>query len=385
LQPPAVSTTTPARRRWSWRIGRIVGIDVYVHATFPLLFVWIAVNAFSRGASVRTVVATLVLTLAVFVVVVLHECGHALTARRFGVQTRDITLLPIGGIARLERMPREPRQELLIALAGPAVNIAIAAALYAVLALTGVTAVLPELAKSATAVTVRSALTQLLAINVWLAAFNLIPAFPMDGGRVLRAILAMRSRDYAKATTTAARVGRVFALVFALVGIFWLESPLLALIAVFVWIAAASEAVTVQTSAALEDVAVSGIMMTDVRTLTPNETLLHAAELTIDGFQRDFPVVMQGTFVGMLTHRDLLRGLAQRGSDATVADAMQREFPTASVDDPADVALQRLTAMRGAALPVLRGQELVGVVTAENVSEFLSLRAAAGGNGRPRQ
>jgi Zn-dependent protease/CBS domain-containing protein len=371
--------------RWSWRIGRIAGIDVHIHATFPLLFVWIALNGLGGGANTRTVLATLVLTLAVFVIVVLHEFGHALTARRFGIQTRDITLLPIGGIARLDRMPREPRQELLVALAGPAVNVLLAAILYAILALTGVTAVLPELARSASTVTLTSALAQLIAINLWLAAFNLVPAFPMDGGRVLRAILTMRSHDYVRATATAARIGRVFALFFALIGIFWLESPTLALIALFVWIAATSEALAVQTSAALEHIPVSGVMVTDFRTLTPNDTLMRAAELTIDGFQHDFPVVEDHTLVGVLTQRGLLRGLAQHGSNAPVAESMQREYPTASVDDRAESALERLSSTRGTTLPVLSGRDLVGVVTAENVSEFLSLRAATGGTGRPRQ
>ena len=367
--------------KWSWRIGRIAGIDVHIHATFPLLFIWIALSGAGGGATVRAIVATLVLTLAVFAIVVLHECGHALTARRFGIQTRDITLLPIGGIARLERMPREPKQELLIALAGPAVNIVLAALLYGALRLAGAT-LLPELERSPNAVTATSALAQLAAINIWLAAFNLIPAFPMDGGRVLRAILAARSGNYAEATVSAARVGRVFALMFALVGIFWLESPTLALVALFVWIAATSEAMAVRTAALLEHVPLASVMITDFRTLSPNDTLGHAAELTIEGFQQDFPVTEHDTLIGMLTRRDLLRGLAEHGGAATVAEAMRREVPTASVDDRADSALERLGTARGAALPVLRGRQLVGVLTGENVSEFLSLKAAIEGRGR---
>src|SRR5689334_11892952 len=135
----SMATTRPTGR-WAWRIGRIIGIDVYVHATFPLLFLWIALSSLGVSNS-RTVIATLALTLAVFAIVVLHECGHALAARRYGIRTKDITLLPIGGIARLERMPREPHQELLVALAGPAVNVLLAIVLYAMLALTGVTAI----------------------------------------------------------------------------------------------------------------------------------------------------------------------------------------------------------------------------------------------------
>ena len=375
----AASATGSPNRKWSWRVGRIAGIDLYVHATFPLLFAWIALNAAGAGANARTVVATLALTLAVFVIVVLHEGGHALTARRFGIRTRDITLLPIGGIARLERMPREPREELLIAITGPLVNIVLAGLLYSVLALTGVTSVRAELEKAATAVTLTSAVAQLLAINIWLAAFNLLPAFPMDGGRVLRAIIAARTRDYAKATVKAARVGRVFALIFALVGIFALESPILALIAVFIWMAGTSEAIAVQTSAILEHVPVSDVMSTDFRTLSPADSLARAADLTIEGFQQDFPVIADGTLVGLLTRRDLLKGLTDRGRDSTVAEAMQRQFSTATADEQANSALERLSGIRSAAMPVMRGDALVGVVTSENVAEFLSLQAATQG------
>jgi Zn-dependent protease len=377
-----MATSRPPRR-WSWRIGRIAGIDVYVHATFPLLFLWIALSELGR-ASGRAVVATLLLTVAVFVIVVLHECGHALVARRYGIRTRDITLLPIGGIARLERMPREPRQELLVALAGPAVNVVLAVLLYGVLAARGVTSAASLLAQSAGAPSLTNALAQLLGINVWLAAFNLIPAFPMDGGRVLRALVVRRSHDYVKATMIAARTGRALALVFAILGIFWLGSPMLALIALFVWIAATSEALTVRTAAALEHVPISGVMVTDFRTLSPNDTLARAAELTIDGFQHDFPVVENGTLVGMLTHRALLIGLSHRSRDAKVGDAMEREYLTASADAPAEAALERLADARGAAIPVLSGRQLVGLLTADNVSELVSLRTATGGQATAR-
>ena len=345
--------------------------------TFPLLFAWIALNGFRGGANVRTVLATLALTLAVFVIVVLHEGAHALTARRFGIRTRDITLLPIGGIARLERMPREPREELLIAIAGPLLNLALAALLSGLLVLGGVTAIRAELEKAATTVTLTSAIAQLIAINVWLAVFNLLPAFPMDGGRVLRAIFVMRTGDYTKATVRAARVGRVFALLFALFGIFTLASPMLAIIAVFIWVAGTSEALAVQTSALLEHVPVESVMITDFRTLSPTDTLARAADLTIEGFQQDFPVTADGTLVGLLTRRDLLKGLAEAGRNSTVADAMRRDFTTVSANEQADAALERLSGTRGAALPVTRGDEVVGVLTAENVSEFLSLQAAA--------
>ncbi len=366
--------------RWSWRIGRLAGIDVYVHATFPLLLAWIALSAYQRQQSTAAVVGAIAFILAIFAIVVLHELGHALTARRYGIATRDITLLPIGGVARLERMPREPRQELLVALAGPAVNVALAAVLYVLLiAIRGAGASTADALTLDDSVAGGSLLARLIAVNVWLALFNLIPAFPMDGGRVLRALLAMRSRNYARATETAARVGRFFALLFGVIGLFVVGNPFLVFIALFVWLGAAAEAAAVQTSAMLDGVPLSQVMITDVRTLAPDEPLRRAMELTLSGFQQDFPVVEHGAVVGLLTRQQLVRGLAERGPDAPVDTVMGREFQSAGPDDPVEEALTRLKACACHAMPVVRGRELLGVLTTENVGEFIMLRAALRG------
>ncbi|HEY5441647.1 MAG TPA: site-2 protease family protein [Gemmatimonadaceae bacterium] len=366
--------------KWSWHVGRIAGIDIRVHATFPLLFAWIALIAVRGGATPAAVLGAVVLTLAVFVLVVLHECAHALTARRFGIHTRDITLLPIGGIARLERMPREPRQELLVALAGPAVNVVLAIILYATLALSGDLAQLRELNEAGTTTTTSAAaaLAQLFAVNVSLALFNLLPAFPLDGGRALRALLAMRGGDYVKATVTAARVGRAFALLFGLVGLFVISSPMLVIISLFIWLSAASEATAAQTAAALADVPLASLLITDVRTLAPHDPLSRAAELTIQGYQQDFPVIDDGTLVGMLGRADLVRGLANHGTGGTVGSAMRRDFHSATPDDTPEEGLKELATGGGASLPVVRDGELVGLLTAENVMEFLMLKGALG-------
>src|SRR5687768_3899104 len=292
--------------KWSWRVGSISGIALYLHATFLLLLAWVGVGEYQRSGSVSSAAAGLAFVVAVFFTVILHELGHALTARRYGIATRDITLLPIGGVARLERMPREPRQELLVALAGPAVNVALAAVLYlALIAIRGAGAPTADALTLDDSVGGGSLLARLIAVNVWLALFNLIPAFPMDGGRVLRALLAMRSRNYARATETAARVGRFFALLFGLIGLFVVGNPFLVFIALFVWLGAAAEAAAVQTSAMLDGVPLSQVMITDVRTLAPDEPLRRAMELTLSGSQQDFPVVEHGAVVGLLTRQQL--------------------------------------------------------------------------------
>lgn len=365
--------------RWSWRIGQIAGIAVYVHATFLLLLAWVGFSAYQRERSVAAVVLATAFILAVFAIVVLHELGHALTARRYGIATRDITLLPIGGVARLERMPREPRQELLVALAGPAVNVALAAVLYVLFVLTGGTAPAADAVTLDASVLQRSVLGQLIAVNIWLALFNLIPAFPMDGGRVLRALLAMRNRDYARATETAARVGRFFALVFGLVGIFVIGNPFLVFIALFVWLGAAGEAAAVQTSSVLDGVALSEVMITDVRTLAPSDPLSRAMQLILAGFQQDFPVVDRGAVVGILTRQDLVRGIAEHGPEGPVSVVMRSDFQVASPDEPVEEALGRLRTCACHAMPVVRGRELLGVLTTENVGEFIMLRTALRG------
>ncbi len=367
--------------KWSWRIARIAGIDVHVHATFLLLLGFYGFAAYQRTGSPQASAAAIGFVALVFVIVLMHEYGHALAARRYGIGTQDITLLPIGGVARLERMPREPRQELVVALAGPAVNVALAALLWAGLRLFGGE---PD-PMSATAADERffgrSLATQLLAVNVWLAAFNMIPAFPMDGGRVLRAVLAWRTGDYARATVRAAAVGRFFALVFGLAGWFWLQSPMLVLVALFVWMAAASEAGAVTQESALADLPLARVMQTDVRTLAPDDRLARAVELLLAGFQQDFPVVEQGRIVGVLGRRELIQALKERGPDAPVRAVMRTDFIVATPDEPIEDALARLKGCGCQALPVVRGQTLLGLLTLDNVGEYMMVRAALRGAG----
>jgi Zn-dependent protease/predicted transcriptional regulator len=364
--------------RWSWRVARIAGIEVRVHATFLLLLAWIGFGALQRGGTSAAAESVGFVAL-IFGVVLLHEYGHALAARRYGIPTRDITLLPIGGVARLERMPREPRQELVVALAGPAVNVVLAAILWAVLAATGGREALDPMAPADERFFSRTLAARLLSVNVWLAAFNMIPAFPMDGGRVLRAALAMRSGDYATATVRAAQVGRFFALVFGIVGLFVVRNPMLVLVALFVWLGAAGEASAVQEQSALTGVPLERVMVTDVRTLAPTDTLARAVELILAGLQQDFPVVDQGAVVGVLTRRDLLQGLSSLGEHAPVASAMRRDFLVATPDEPVEEALARVQACGCHAIPVVRGSRLLGMLTLDNVGEYVMIRAALRG------
>jgi len=349
---------------WSWKIGRVAGIDVYMHGTFLILLVWVGVSHYLQRRQLADAGAGVVFILVLFAIIVLHELGHALTARHYGIRTRDITLLPIGGVARLEKMPDDPKQELLVALAGPAVNVALAALLAGL--------VTPTAWQDIRWVG-GDFLSKLLWVNVTLAVFNLIPAFPMDGGRALRAVLAMRM-DYVRATQIAAHIGQGLAVVFGLVGLF--SNPFLVFIALFVWVGAASEASAALTRSVLGGIPVSRAMITRFETLTPGETLQRALGHVLAGFQHDFPVVEAGRVVGVLTRADLVKGLTQNGADTPVAEAMTSRFDRAAPSEMLEGAVQRLRASGCPAMPVVREGELVGVLTMENVGEFLMARSA---------
>jgi len=354
--------------KWSWKLGRIAGIDVRVHATFLFLVAWVALLGWQASGTLAGVLGEELFMLAVFASVVAHEYGHALTARHFGVRTREITILPIGGVAQLERMPEKPREELAVALAGPAVTVLIALALFGILSALGSptdagTMVRPD----------APLLARLMWANVILFGFNVLPAFPMDGGRVLRAALATRM-DYARATNVAAEVGKMFALLFGIVGLF--SSPWLVLIALFVWMGAAGEASIAQTRSAFTGVPVERVMIRDMRTLAPGDPLSKAVDEVLAGFQQDFPVIDGGRVVGVLTRADLMRALSQHGPAWRVEDAMEREFEVAEPSEDLDRAFTRMQACRCRTFPVLRGGELLGVLTAENVAEFLMIRSA---------
>jgi Zn-dependent protease len=355
--------------KWSWKIATVSGIPVYLHATFLLLIAFLLLGRLAQGEGLKAAVGGAVFVVAIFATVVLHEFGHAFAARYYGIRTKDITLLPIGGLARLERLPDVPRQELWVALAGPAVNVVIAVIgwlLVVALALGN-----PDLdLRSAT----DTPLGRFVAVNVWLAVFNMIPAFPMDGGRALRALLAERL-EYVRATEIAANLGQGLALVFGFLGLF--SNPFLVFIALFVWMGATGESASVSVRSAIAGIPVSRAMITDFRTLAAVEPLQRAAELVISGSQQDFPVVEDdGRVVGILTRDTLVRALSERGLAGFVGDVMTRTFQTADARELLEQAFARLQECACPVLPVLDNGRLVGLITADNVGEYVMIRGA---------
>lgn len=356
--------------KWSLKLGEVAGIGIYVHWTFLILVGYIALVDVVEHKDLGKVIYGAVLVAALFGCVVLHELGHALTAKHFGVRTRDITLLPIGGLARLERIPEVPIQEFWVALAGPAVNLAIAAVLAAFIWATGAAFGSWEWSP-----TRGQFVTQLLIVNILLAVFNMVPAFPMDGGRVLRAILAHLTGDYVGATQTAASVGQVLAIMLGFVGIFG-PNPFLIFIALFVYVGAQEEAQHVQLRSLFRGLPVREAMMTNVQTLSPDTTLGTGAHELLAGAQKDFPVVVDGHVAGMLMRSDLIQALTDGGPEQRVADVMRKDCPTVEDSEMLDATFQQMRMGGCTTMPVLRGGSFVGLITLENVGELAMIQTA---------
>jgi predicted transcriptional regulator len=280
-------------------------------------------------------------------------------------------LLPIGGVARLEKVPSNPFQELYVALAGPAVNIVIAVIIFAWLKLTASF----EVVSNANIASVLF-LERLLVVNLFMVIFNMIPALPMDGGRVLRAVLAMRT-EHRRATQIAASIGQGIAIFFGIAGIFY--NPFLLIIAIFVWIGASQEAGAAQMKSAVDGIPVQQAMLTEFRTLDQNDSLDRAVDMTLAGSQKDFPVVENGRIVGILTQADLMKALSEREKHPTVSSAMQNQFEAVQSLDMLEAAFDKLRACNCQTLPVTINRKLVGLLTMDNVGEYLRIHEAMAG------
>jgi Zn-dependent protease/CBS domain-containing protein len=351
--------------KWAWRIAKIAGIDVRVHVTFFALLAWIAWISYASTGTLGGALDGMLMVIVVFSIVVLHELGHAFMARHFGLETRDITLLPIGGLASLERMPEDPRHELLVAIAGPGVNFVLAALLAGVAALLGKPLILDPTTEAVPLI------TWLVWINLMLGVFNLIPAFPMDGGRVLRALLALRLSDL-RATRIAAGLGQAMAVVFGIVGLF--INPVLVLIALFLWIGAAGEARLAAAKSVAQGVPVAAAMVREFEAVSPELPVAVPLRRVLETFQHDFPVLVDDRVVGMLGRDAMLQALAAHGPEIPIGAVMRRDPEVVDPSDDLDDALAQIMT-EGEALPVVDGRgRLVGVLTKQSVGDLLLVR-----------
>lgn len=347
----------------SWRIARIAGIDVNVHWSFIILPMLVGFSALSNDRGLAAAAYSVAFVLAIFGCVLLHELGHALMARRFGIQTSSITLLPIGGVASLDRMPERPLQELAVALAGPAVNVVIAA-LLVIPIWVGSAGQMP----SAVAIS-NSFLGQLMLTNIALVIFNLLPAFPMDGGRVLRAILATRL-SYVRATDIATRVGQVMAVLFAIVGFYgqWM----LVFIAMFVYVAGRAEAQMARAKASLQGWSVRDAMQRDFQMIPADATVQQVAQAVALSPQPAFPVVDGHSLVGILEKPQLLMAANHSSQPLVVRDIVRHDLPALEPDAPLTECLEIMQQKQVSSLPVMRSNQLVGLITAANLQRWMA-------------
>jgi len=354
---------------WSIRLFDVGGTAVRIHLTFFLLLAWIAAMHWTRGGAPAAVDGVLFIVL-LFLCVVLHEFGHVFAARRYGISTSDVTLLPIGGVASLERMPEKPGQEIVVALAGPAVNVVIALVLIVLLEARFDLSQMAQLEQAQSTLMGRVA-----AANVVLVVFNLIPAFPMDGGRVLRALLAVRL-GYTRATRVAATIGQGLAIVFGFLGL--MGNPLLVLIAVFIFLAASGEAGYVQARDYTRGYLASHAMITSFQTLSPTSTADDAAALLLRTTQQEFPVTdAGGALAGVLTREALIAALQAKGGSTPVGEIMERDVPTVPENACLDNVYEQVRRMgRGVVGVVDRQGRLAGYITAENLAELVMIQSS---------
>ncbi len=357
------------------KLGKIAGIKIEVHWTFSLLLIWIVFLDIQRGGNLSSSILNIIFILLLFVCVVLHELGHALTAKRFNIKTKGITLLPIGGVASLEKMPEKPKQELLVALAGPAVNVLIALLLLLLVPWQEYIAMDAEsLEQLFVSPSINTLLLYLLVANIMLVGFNMIPAFPMDGGRVLRALLAF-SMDRRKATEIASSLGQVMAVIFFVLGL--LYNPFLVLIALFIFIGAYGENKMVKQSSLVAGHLVREATLTNITILNPGTLLSEIIDILIAGTEKDF-IVMEGDEIkGLLYHKVILQNA--KNTHLTAGELMQTQFVALRDSGELQEFFNLMTSQKNLFFPVIDLEnKVIGAIDMSNVSEFLVLKAEGG-------
>jgi Zn-dependent protease len=359
----------------SIKLFSVRGIDIRMHVTFPLILIWSALQfgLISRGGWEGAIFG-MVATLLLFVVVILHELGHSVVAQYYGIEVEQIVLLPIGGVAQLNHIPEKPVQEFAIAIAGPAVNFALALIFGLIAFLAGISLSLdrlPSLLLGLDRMSLLALFGYVFSSNLLLAVFNLIPAFPMDGGRVLRALLATRMA-YPRATVAAVGVGQALAFLMGIYGFvqgnfFWV------LIALFIYSGAGQERQLVLARDTLAGLTVDQAFSRGAQHVAPQRPLKDAIDLTLNTFQSDFPVCDGPELVGLLTHARLVEALNRQGPDVAIEDVMLRDIQPVSPDEEVLSAQQKLAELRVEALPVVRDGEFLGLITNRDISEIYRL------------
>ncbi|GAA4272820.1 site-2 protease family protein [Aquimarina gracilis] len=352
-------------------LGKLFNVKIEVHWTFIFILLWVIFLELKSGGTLQNAMMSIVFIALLFTCVVFHEFGHILTARKFGVTAKKITLLPIGGVASMETIPENPKQELLISLAGPAVNIFIALILSLFINISFFFDQDPkQLEEALSHVTPQNLLIYLFSANIALAIFNFIPAFPMDGGRVLRAILAMKT-DRVTATNIASGIGQFIALIFVFVGI--LYNPFLILIALFIFFGAYGENKMVRQLALLKGHKVHDAMLTNISVLKPDDTIKDAIELLLSGTEKNFVITQNSQIEGILYHQNIIKN--SKKPDIALQDVMDRSFTSIDVNADLKDIFKLINTEKRDFFVVKDNNALVGAIDLSNLSEFMLIQA----------
>lgn len=354
--------------RWSISLGKIFGINFRIHITFFLLLFFVFVSVLGSNGLSAALTETLFIC-SVFICVLIHEIGHSLIARRFGKEAKSITLLPIGGVSALEEMPEKPAQEILMAIIGPFINIVIAAVLFIFVRRMGS---VKELALIST--TPANFLPNLVTVNIFLAVFNLIPAFPMDGGRVFRGFLALWM-DFVSATQAAVFVGQAIALFF-IFSVFLGASIWLPVIGIFLFLAASGEKHDVVLRSLLHNLPISEVMTTEFISLRPDQPLSVALEHFHHGSQNDFPIIGDSGLEGILTRDRILSSIHQTGTNVPVSEVMDKTFIAVDAGMPLDEVYRKLLLNHKTAVAVIEGDKVAGMVCLDGISKYFMIKSA---------
>jgi Zn-dependent protease len=345
-------------------LGKIAGIKLFIHWTFLILVAWIVIANVRNNATTDQIIWAVIFVLAVFGCVTLHEIGHALAGKQFQVKTSHITLLPIGGLAQMEAIPEKPKEELIIAIAGPLVNVLIAGILY----------LFVEPPQDIEELNVQAGLRgenfwyALMSVNIILVVFNLIPAFPMDGGRVLRALLSFRL-GHVKATRIAASLGQLLAIGFVFLG--FMANPFLIFIGLFIFLGAQSEQVYASTKSVLRQYKVRDVLMKEIPVLHHDATVNDAVTKLLSGQNKNFIVMQDGTPIGTLSRDEIIRALHEQGAQKPVDAIKNPDMVYLNPDMPLDEAWTEMQKQKRKVMLITDNGRLTGIVDDENLAEFL--------------
>jgi Zn-dependent protease/predicted transcriptional regulator len=354
----------------AFKLGSISGIGIFIHWSFSLLIAYIVYSNYKNGQNTSEILWSVLFVLSIFMTVLLHELGHALAAKRYNINTKRITLLPIGGLAELETIPEKPMEELVVALAGPLVNLGFAF-------LTSLIIEFPSLENMASMLTgvinSQNFLLNFFLVNLWLVLFNLIPAFPMDGGRVLRALLAFKLRRE-KATLIAARIGQFIAIIFIFIG--FSSSPALILIGIFILIGAQSEATYTKTKSTLSHYTVRDVSMGEIKTINSSETVNTAVQMLLQGQSTYFLILENEQPIGTLSRDEIISGLSEHGGNVAIQTVMNKEIVFLESNTPLEEAYRKLRESNTYLIVIVENQQMIGVLDNENILEFIMIREA---------